>query len=115
MAPVTGLASTSTPICYSKYLAFDATTDPLSDGKHPCEVTSQAALETEINSMLATLDAGHIAAGRIDTVAHSMGGLVLRNYASLSGYASFETARWASFTRSPRSTRPRRVRCLRIS
>jgi pimeloyl-ACP methyl ester carboxylesterase len=76
-------------ICYSKYLAFDATTDPLSNGKHPCEVTSQASLETEINSMLATLDANRIATGRVDIVAHSMGGLVLRNYASLSGYASY--------------------------
>jgi hypothetical protein len=76
------------PICYSKYLAFDAVTDPLSDGKHPCEVTSQAALETEINSLFATLDANHVVAGRVDTVAHSMGGLVLRHYASLSGYAT---------------------------
>jgi hypothetical protein len=77
------------PICYSKYLAFDAATDPLSNGQHPCEVTSQAALETEINSLFATQDANHIVTGRIDTVAHSMGGLVLRHYASLAGYASY--------------------------
>jgi pimeloyl-ACP methyl ester carboxylesterase len=77
------------PICYSKYLAFDARKDPLSTGKDPCEVTSRDALETEINSMLATLDADRVSAGRVDLVAHSMGGLVLRNYASQSGYASF--------------------------
>ncbi len=77
-----------TPICYSKYLAFDAKTDPLSDGKHPCEVTSQSALETEINATLAQLDDDRIVAGRVDIVAHSMGGLVLRNYASQRGYTS---------------------------
>jgi hypothetical protein len=76
------------PICYSKYLAFDAASDPLSNGKNPCEVTSEAALETEINSLFATQDAGRIVTGRIDTVAHSMGGLVLRHYASLSGFQS---------------------------
>jgi pimeloyl-ACP methyl ester carboxylesterase len=76
------------PICYSKYLAFDAASDPLSDGKHPCEVTSETALETAINSLFATQDAGRVVTGRIDTVAHSMGGLVLRHYASLSGYQS---------------------------
>jgi hypothetical protein len=76
------------PICYSKYLAFDAATDPLSNGKNPCEVTSETALETEINSLFATQDTNHVVTGRIDTVAHSMGGLVLRHYASLSGYQS---------------------------
>jgi pimeloyl-ACP methyl ester carboxylesterase len=76
------------PICYSKYLAFDAASDPLSNGKNPCEVTSETALETEINSFLATQDASRIVTGRVDTVAHSMGGLVIRHYASLSGYQS---------------------------
>jgi|GEM_PF-3847288 len=76
------------PICYSKYLAFDATSDPLSNGKNPCEVTSETALETEINSLFATQDAARVVTGRIDTVAHSMGGLALRHYASLSGYQS---------------------------
>ena len=76
------------PICYSKYLAFDATSDPLGNGNNPCEVTSETAVETEINSLFATQDAARIVTGRIDTVAHSMGGLVLRNYASLAGYQS---------------------------
>jgi len=48
------------PICYSKYLVFDAKNAPLSDGKHPCEVTSQSALETEINATLAQLDDNRI-------------------------------------------------------
>ena len=76
------------PICYSKYLAFDATSDPLSNGKNPCEVTSETAVETEINSLFATQDAARVVTGRIDTVAHSMGGLVIRHYASLAGYQS---------------------------
>jgi pimeloyl-ACP methyl ester carboxylesterase len=76
------------PICYSLYLAFDATTDPLQNGKNPCEVTSAASVQTEIDSLLAELDSEHTVGGRVDLVSHSMGGLVARNYASLSGYAS---------------------------
>lgn len=85
------------PICYSKYLAFDARKDPLSNGKDPCEVTSRDALETGINSMLATLDADHVSAGRVDLVVHSMGGLVLRNYASRSDYTSFRNRTLGQF------------------
>ncbi len=76
------------PICYSLYLAFDAQTDPLSNGKDPCEVTSASALQTEIDSMMAELDSEHIVGGRVDIAAHSMGGLASRNYASQSSYAS---------------------------
>jgi pimeloyl-ACP methyl ester carboxylesterase len=77
-----------TPICYSKYLAFDARKDPLTDGKHPCEITSHNALEAEVNAVLATLDGDRVVDGRVDIIAHSMGGLVLRNYASQKGYTS---------------------------
>ncbi|MGD0193102.1 MAG: hypothetical protein ABSD74_20385, partial [Rhizomicrobium sp.] len=76
------------PICYSLYLAFDATTDPLTKGKNPCEVTSESALQTGIDSVLAELDSEHIVGGRVDIAAHSMGGLASRNFASQSGYAS---------------------------
>ena len=76
------------PICYSKYLRFDAKKDPLSNGNDPCEVTSKAALQTEIDSLLATLDANGIVGSRVDLVVHSMGGLVARNYASQSKYNS---------------------------
>ena len=75
------------PICYSLYLAFDATKDPYS-GKDPCEVTSESAVQTEVDSLLAELDGEHVVGGRVDIAAHSMGGLVARNYASQSSYAS---------------------------
>ncbi|HEX3430968.1 MAG TPA: hypothetical protein VHT03_08780 [Rhizomicrobium sp.] len=76
------------PICYSKYLRFDAKTDPLSGQQNPCEVTSKAALQTEIDSLLATLDSQGIVGARVDLLVHSMGGLVARNYASQPKYES---------------------------
>ena len=76
------------PICYSLYLAFDAKTDPLTTGKDACELTSKAALDVEIAHLMSTLDSRHIVGGRIDVVAHSMGGLVARHYATLSEYVS---------------------------
>lgn len=76
------------PICYSKYLRFDAKTDPLSNGKDPCEVTSKAAVQTEVDSLMAELDDEQIVGARVDLVVHSMGGLVARNYASQSKYGS---------------------------
>jgi pimeloyl-ACP methyl ester carboxylesterase len=75
-------------ICYSLYLRFNATTDPLTDGQDPCEYTSADALGKAIASTFDTLDSEHIVSGRVDVVAHSMGGLVLRNYAARAGYAS---------------------------
>jgi len=75
-------------ICYSLYLRFNATTDPLTDGQDPCEYTSADALGKAIASTFDTLDSEHIVSGRVDIVAHSMGGLVLRNYAAHAGYAS---------------------------
>jgi pimeloyl-ACP methyl ester carboxylesterase len=85
------------PICYSPYLAFDAKTDPLGTGKDPCEVTSQVSLQAEIDALLATLDSEHTVGGRIDIVAHSMGGLATRNYASQSGYASLRNRMQGQF------------------
>ncbi|HEY5047193.1 MAG TPA: hypothetical protein VII49_04120 [Rhizomicrobium sp.] len=85
------------PICYSLYLAFDAESDPLTKGNDPCEVTSQAALQTEIDSLLAELDSLHIVGGRVDIAAHSMGGLASRNYASQSGYASLRNRMLGQF------------------
>jgi triacylglycerol esterase/lipase EstA (alpha/beta hydrolase family) len=76
------------PICYSKYLRFDAKRDPLSGGQDPCEVTSKAAVQTEIDSLLATLDSAQIVGARVDLLVHSMGGLVARNYASQPRYNS---------------------------
>ncbi len=75
------------PICYSKYLRFDATKDPLSNNNDPCEVTSKSSVQTEVDSLMATLDQAQIVGARVDLVVHSMGGLVARNYASQTGYA----------------------------
>jgi pimeloyl-ACP methyl ester carboxylesterase len=85
------------PICYSLYIAFDATTDPLTGGNDPCEVTSAAAVQTEIDSLFATLDSEHIVGGRVDLAVHSMGGLVARNYASQSGYTSLRNRMQGQF------------------
>ena len=76
------------PICYSKYLRFDAKKDPLSNVNDPCEVTSKAAVQTEIDSLMAVLDDDGIVGARIDLLVHSMGGLVARNYASQTQYDS---------------------------
>lgn len=75
-------------VCYSLYLAFNAATDPLTTGSDPCEVTSQTAVQNEIDALLAELDSAHIVGARVDLVAHSMGGLAARYYASQGGYAS---------------------------
>ncbi|HEY2446903.1 MAG TPA: hypothetical protein VGI20_14300 [Rhizomicrobium sp.] len=85
------------PVCYSKYLRFDARKDPLSNGNDPCEVTSESALQTEIDSFLAELDSEQIVGARIDLVVHSMGGLVARNYASQSKYVSLRNRMQGQF------------------
>lgn len=87
-APWNGAPEFVQPICYSKYLRFDAKKDPLSRRGDPCEVTSKAALQTEIDSLLATLDSDQIVGSRVDLLVHSMGGLVARNYASQPKYDS---------------------------
>jgi triacylglycerol esterase/lipase EstA (alpha/beta hydrolase family) len=85
------------PVCYSLYLAFDAKKDPLTDGTNPCEVTSQDAVQNEIDALLAELDSEHSVGGRVDLVVHSMGGLVARNYASQSSYASLRNRMQGQF------------------
>jgi len=75
-------------ICYSPYLAFDAKTDPLTDGGDSCEVTSATALGLEINHLMTVLDTRHVVGGRVDIVAHSMGGLVARHFSALAQYRS---------------------------
>jgi len=85
------------PICYSLYLAFDAKTDPFSNGKNPCEVTSEQSVQSEVDALLAELDSEHTVGARVDIVAHSMGGLVTRNYASQSGYASLRNRSQGQF------------------
>lgn len=87
-APWKGAPEFVQPICYSKYLRFDAKKDPLSNKKDPCEVTSKTALQSEIDSLMAVLDDHGIVGARVDLLVHSMGGLVARNYASQSKYDS---------------------------
>jgi pimeloyl-ACP methyl ester carboxylesterase len=82
------------PICYSLYIPWDAPTDPvnnlISDGGE-CEQTSENALDTVLANVLNTLNnlkdvEGNpipIIGSRFDLVAHSMGGLVARHYATL--------------------------------
>ncbi len=75
-------------LCYSKFLTFDAKSDPLTNGTDPCEFTSKSATQTKIASLIATQNANHVVTGRVDVVGHSMGGLVIRNFASQTGYRS---------------------------
>ncbi len=70
-------------LCYSKYFGFDAPIDPLSAGSSdPCEYTSRDAIASTISGLLSTLDSLKIVGSRVDVVAHSMGGLAARYYAS---------------------------------
>ncbi|HEY1615038.1 MAG TPA: hypothetical protein VGF97_15235, partial [Rhizomicrobium sp.] len=96
-APWSSAPDLVAPICYSKFLRFDAKKDPLSGNNDPCEVTSKAALQTEIDSLLATLDSGGIVGARVDLMVHSMGGLVARNYASQGKYASLRNRMMGQF------------------
>jgi len=75
------------PICYSLYLGFDAAKDPLTGNGDSCEVTSKTALDREIAHLMAVLDNRHIVGGRIDVVAHSMGGLVVRHFSAQPEYS----------------------------
>jgi pimeloyl-ACP methyl ester carboxylesterase len=74
------------PICYSIYFAFNADTDPLAGNGNPCEQTSATALSTAIGEIGQTLDGLRIVGGRVDIVAHSMGGLAARSYATTADY-----------------------------
>ena len=82
-AAFTNYRNLVTPVCYSVYLAFDATTDTLPGHGSGCEVTSEQALSQYLTSTLyPELDKNHWVGGRVDAVAHSMGGLVARHFAA---------------------------------
>jgi hypothetical protein len=73
-APWTGTPSAFlTRFSYQNDAAFDAT--KIAD-----------TVTTQINNIGSTLTADEIAVGRVDVVAHSMGGLVARHFSSLSEY-----------------------------
>jgi pimeloyl-ACP methyl ester carboxylesterase len=84
-------------ICYSPYLAFDADTDPLTGNGDACEVAPKTAVGNEIAHLMAEFDNKHIVGGRVDVVAHSMGGLVVRHYASLPAYSGARNRRQGEF------------------
>jgi pimeloyl-ACP methyl ester carboxylesterase len=84
-------------ICYSKYLAFDAETDPLTNGHDVCEVTSAKALSNDFQSIEKTLDLANVVGGRVDIVAHSMGGLVVRHYSGLADYKDLHNRNVGAF------------------
>jgi PGAP1-like protein len=85
-------------LCYSKYFGFDAPIDPLSAGStDPCEQTSSDALAGTIYPLLSNLDAKNIVGSRVDIVAHSMGGLAARYYASQSFYTSLRNRKQGQF------------------
>ncbi|MGB6690086.1 MAG: hypothetical protein WBE76_19790 [Terracidiphilus sp.] len=78
-----------TPICYSDYLGFDAETDTLPGHGTRCEFTSAQSLDKYFSSTLfPQLDEDHYVGGRVDVVAHSMGGLAVRHFADIPGYKS---------------------------
>jgi pimeloyl-ACP methyl ester carboxylesterase len=75
-----GNSSTSypvlSPICYSSLFKFDET----ESGGSGCGQTSQAALKGAIDNIQQTIDQLQYVGGRVDLVAHSMGGLAVRHY-----------------------------------
>jgi pimeloyl-ACP methyl ester carboxylesterase len=71
------------PICYSPYLAYYAKDDSLRGHGTGCEMTSSEALTNYLSGLYNFLDDNKIVGGRVDVVAHSMGGLVVRNYSTL--------------------------------
>jgi hypothetical protein len=71
------------PICYSTYLAYYASVDTLPGVGTGCEQTSSQAITNNLSDLYVNLDANNIVGGRVDVVAHSMGGLVARYYSTL--------------------------------
>jgi hypothetical protein len=86
-----------TPICYSTYLAYYATSDTLPNAGTGCEQTSTKALANYLSSLYANLDASGIVGGRVDIVAHSMGGLVARNFSNFGAYRNARNRNQGTF------------------
>jgi pimeloyl-ACP methyl ester carboxylesterase len=92
------------PICYSIYLRFDATKEAVqldpnaskSDKSNACEVTSTTALDTYLRNFYTAIDTLGIIGGKVDAVVHSMGGLVVRHFATTANFTSLHTAMSAS-------------------
>jgi pimeloyl-ACP methyl ester carboxylesterase len=73
------------PICYSRYLPWYATANLAGFGT--CDDnTSANQMAAAIQQAYSAYDNTQTVGGRVDVVAHSMGGLATLNYASLPGY-----------------------------
>jgi hypothetical protein len=87
-----------TPICYSIYLGFDAEADTIPGHGTGCEVTSAQALSKYFSTTLyKQLDTDHYVGGRVDAVAHSMGGLAVRHFRAIAGYKSVRNRNLGAF------------------
>lgn len=79
------------PICYSTYIAYYAQRPDTYSGD-PCQETSTTALDSTLNDIYNTWNSSGIVGGRVDVVAHSMGGLVVRNYSTSPGILRYYNA-----------------------
>jgi pimeloyl-ACP methyl ester carboxylesterase len=86
-----------TAICYDATVPFDfGGPVPSNVGRPPsnayvtanCEQASSTAIDSAIFQVQKSLDTGNIVGGRVDIVAHSMGGLATRHYTATSLYSS---------------------------
>ena len=84
-------------ICYSPYLAFDATSDTLPGSGGNCEFTSTDSLNTYLNGLYSNLDGNGFVGGSVNLVGHSMGGLVARHYSVTGNYKSIRNRMQGAF------------------
>ncbi len=73
-------------VCYSSYVYWYATTDTVPSQGNQCEQTSATAIANILKDVYTTYNTYNVAGGRVDMIAHSMGGLAARNYAGLPNY-----------------------------
>jgi pimeloyl-ACP methyl ester carboxylesterase len=89
------------PPCYSLYLPWDAPSpDTLPGHGDGCELVSSDAILSWIEDVYGQLDnasGGPIIGGRLDIVAHSMGGLGARHFATLQSYNNIRNRSEGSF------------------
>jgi pimeloyl-ACP methyl ester carboxylesterase len=84
------------PICYSPNFKFDAVYDPLQSTQE-CENTSTEQLNAKLLQIYNSLDSAGYVGGRVDIVAHSMGGLVARLYSANPAYESIRNRNQGAF------------------
>jgi pimeloyl-ACP methyl ester carboxylesterase len=79
-----------TQVCYDATVPFDFDGQPPANPftKPNCSKASSTAINTAINQIQKSLDKVNFAGGRVDIVAHSMGGLATRHYTTTASYNS---------------------------